>query len=412
MGYALRGEEKTHGTIRAMKKIHIVFHDAGGGHRNAATSLKAIAQQQGRDWQVELIQFQELTDRLDVLRRFTGIQIQEQYNTLLRNGWTLGSEQLLRVLQLTIRIFREPMKRLLEKYWREHPADLLISVIPHFNREICESWNAAYPGRPFVTIITDLADFPPHFWIEPMREQTVICGTERAMEQARKLGKRAENAFRVSGMILKPEFYGEDKTDAGKLRAELGLKAGLPTAVVLFGGFGSNVMYEIVERLDGADVPVQLLLICGRNEKLAKRLRGTSWKTPVHVVGFTKEVHRLMKAADFLIRKPGPGSIAEAMVRGLPVLIECNAWTLPQERYNTEWVKEKGVGIVLKSFRDVAAGVKEMIEPQKLEELKANVSALENRAIFEIPEILEKLLEEPASEANAFTELPSVKLCV
>jgi 1,2-diacylglycerol 3-beta-galactosyltransferase len=412
MGYALRGEEKTHGTIPAMKRIHIVFHDAGGGHRNAATSLKAIAEQQGRDWQVELVQFQELTDRLDVLRRFTGIRIQEQYNSLLRNGWTLGSEQLLRVLQLTIRIFHAPMKRLLEKHWREHPADLLISVIPHFNREICESWNAAYPGRPFVTIITDLADFPPHFWIEPMREQTVICGTERAIEQARKLGKRAENAFRVSGMILKPEFYTKDETDSGKLRAELGLKPDLPTAMVLFGGFGSSVMYEIVERLDSAGVPVQLLLICGRNGKLAERLRGRNWKMPVHVVGFTKEVHRLMRAADFLIGKPGPGSIAEAMVRGLPVLIECNAWTLPQERYNTEWVKEKGVGIVLKSFRDVVASVEEMIEPRKLAELKAKVSALENRAIFEIPEILEKLLEESASEASAFTELPRVKLCV
>jgi len=54
---------------------------------------------------------------------------------------------------------------LLENFWREKPADLLVSVIPHFNREICESWSKVYPGRPFVTLITDLADFPPRFWI-------------------------------------------------------------------------------------------------------------------------------------------------------------------------------------------------------------------------------------------------------
>ncbi|HEY8714790.1 MAG TPA: hypothetical protein VIM00_05375, partial [Candidatus Acidoferrum sp.] len=65
----------------AAKKIHIVFHDAGGGHRNAAVSLQAILEQQKRPWQVELVQFQELTDKLDVLRRVTGIRIQEQYNT-------------------------------------------------------------------------------------------------------------------------------------------------------------------------------------------------------------------------------------------------------------------------------------------------------------------------------------------
>ncbi len=87
--------------------------------------------------------------------------------------------------------------------------------------------------------------------------------------------------------------------------------------------------------------PLQLILICGRNEELAAKLRARKWRLPVNVIGFTKEVHKLMRAADFLIGKPGPGSIAEAMVRKLPVLIECNAWTLPQERYNAEWVVEK-----------------------------------------------------------------------
>src|ERR1700723_3868873 len=83
----------------ATKKIHILFHDAGGGHRNAAMALQAIAAEQNRSWQIELIQFQDLTDHLDVLRKLTGIRIQQQYNIILQNGWTLGARQLLRVLQ-------------------------------------------------------------------------------------------------------------------------------------------------------------------------------------------------------------------------------------------------------------------------------------------------------------------------
>src|SRR5450755_2312353 len=79
-----------HATIRLMKKVHILFHDAGGGHRNAAVALQTIIAQQQRPWQVELVQFQELTDKLDILRKLTGIRIQEQYNVLLQNGWTLG----------------------------------------------------------------------------------------------------------------------------------------------------------------------------------------------------------------------------------------------------------------------------------------------------------------------------------
>jgi len=395
-----------------MQKIHVIFHDAGGGHRNAAVALQTMATQQQRPWQVELVQFQELTDRFDVLRRLTGIRIQEQYNVLLQNGWTLGSVYLLRLLQATIRLFHRPLVNLLENFWREKPADLLVSVIPHFNREIGESWSKVYPGRPFVTLITDLADFPPRFWIEPMKEQYVIAGTERAAEQACELGHDDAHIFRTSGMILRPDFYAPDNSDPIALRKELGLRPDLTTAIVLFGGHGSKVMYDIASRLDAAQAPLQLILICGRNQELAAKFAAHPWRMPVKVIGFTKEIHKLMRAADFLIGKPGPGSIAEAMVRKLPVLIECNSWTLPQERYNAEWVAEKRVGIVLRNFREVVSGVQRMLDPATLAEFRKNVGALENRAIFEIPEILEKLLRESAdakASGSRGTALQSVR---
>jgi hypothetical protein len=386
------------GTIRPMKKIQVLFHDAGGGHRNAAVALQTVISQQNRGWQVELVQFQELTDHLDVLRKLTGIRIQEQYNTLLRNGWTLGATQLLRVLQTTIRIFHRPLVKLLAGHFRSSDADLLVSVIPHFNGEIAEAWKLVHPERPFVTLITDIADFPPHFWIESAENQCVICGSEKAVEQARAIGKDAAHIFQTSGMILRPDFYLPDGADPVALRRELGLRMDLATGMLLFGGFGSKVMLEIVEQLDNAKLPLQLIVICGRNEKLAEALRSRKWDLPLHIVGFTKEVHRLMYAADFLIGKPGPGSVAEAMMRKLPVILECNAWTLPQERYNTEWVREKRVGIVLRNFREIVGGVKQLLEPTMLEEFRRNVATLDNRAIFEVPEIFAKLLGETARQ--------------
>jgi UDP-N-acetylglucosamine:LPS N-acetylglucosamine transferase len=377
-----------------MKKIQVLFHDAGGGHRNAAVALQTVISQQNRDWQVELVQFQELTDHLDVLRKFTGIRIQEQYNTLLRNGWTLGATQLLRVLQATIRIFHRPLVKLLANYFRMSDADLLVSVIPHFNREIAEAWKLVHPEKPFVTLITDIADFPPHFWIERAENQYVICGSEKAVRQAQAIGKDSAHIFQTSGMILRPDFYLPDESDPLELRSQLGLQKNLATGMLLFGGFGSQVMLQIVEQLNTAKLPLQLIVICGRNEKLEDAFRARKWNLPLHVVGFTKEVHRLMRAADFLIGKPGPGSVAEAMMRKLPVILECNAWTLPQERYNTEWVKDKRVGIVLRNFREIVGGVKELLKPATLAEFRRNVAALENRAIFEVPEIFAELLGE------------------
>ena len=390
-----------------MKKILIVYHDAGGGHRNAAVALQTVIAEQPRAWQVELVQFQDVADQLDALRKLTGIQIQQQYNILLQNGWTLGSTYLLRVLQATIRLYHKPLVNYLEQVWRQKPADLLVSVIPHFNRQICESWTRVNPGRPFVTIITDLADFPPRFWIEPIEEQYIVAGTEKAAEQARAMGHDEGHIFRTSGMIVRPDFYAIDNSDPRELRRQMGLRNDRTTAMVLFGGHGSKVMLDIAERLDAEELPLQLLLICGRNESLAAKLRSRQWKMPVYVVGFTKEVHRLMRAADFLIGKPGPGSIAEAVIRRLPVLIECNAWTLPQERYNAEWVKEKNVGIVLKSFKDVVSGAKQMLEPERLAEFRKNVAAQNNRAIFEIPEIFVKLLGETPGNTPSGVSIPA-----
>jgi 1,2-diacylglycerol 3-beta-galactosyltransferase len=392
-GTLLFSAKKNCDRIPVVTRVVVLFHDAGGGHRNAATALQAVIAKEHPDWTLDLVQFQQLTDRLDVLRRVTGIRIQEQYNKLLEHNWTLGSVYLLRLLQLTIRLFHRPLVRLLEDYWRRNPADAVVSVIPHFNRQIAESWHAVYPERPFVTILTDFADFPPRFWIEPTPVQRVICGTSRAIEQARSLGKTDEQMDRVSGMILRPEFYEAPGLPAPEARRSLGLEENVTTGMLLFGGYGSKVMYDIARRLDDARLPLQLIAICGRNEALAERLRARRWNIPIHVIGFTREVHKYMEAADFLIGKPGPGSITEAVARHVPVLVECNAWTLPQERYNAGWVTENRVGIVLPNFRHVVDGVRRMIDPAALAEFTRNTTALENRAVFEIPAILGRVMK-------------------
>jgi 1,2-diacylglycerol 3-beta-galactosyltransferase len=113
----------------------------------------------------------------------------------------------------------------------------------------------------------------------------------------------------------------------------------------------------------------------------------------MHVVGFTREVPRFMRLADFFIGKPGPGSISEAVEMGLPVIIERNHWTLPQERYNADWVEEQGVGLSLSSFkRQIVDAVRQMLDPERRCEFVASVGRQKNRAVFEIPGILDQIL--------------------
>jgi len=383
-----------------MERIEFCYFDAGGGHRAAATALEMAIQAQQRPWDVRLTNLQELLDALDILKKYAGIRIQDFYNLMLRNGWTLGSTQLMRVLQGVIRLYHRPTVRLLEGHWKETQPDMVVSFVPHFNLALGESFSRAFPGRPFVTVLTDIADYPGHFWLE-RQQQYVVCGSDRAVAQARALGHADEYIFQASGMILHPRFYDEPVADRIAERERMGLRPDLPTGLVLFGGYGSWTMQEIAERLERARLDLQMIFICGKNEKLAEALREMKTRLPRYVEGFTTRVNYYMQLADFFIGKPGPGSVSEALAMRLPVIVERNAWTLPQERYNADWILEKEVGLVLPSFRKIEEATARLIEPATLARYRANAAAIHNRAVFEIPGMLEKILAETRGTPTA-----------
>jgi 1,2-diacylglycerol 3-beta-galactosyltransferase len=374
-----------------MKTIELVFFDAGGGHRSAANALCEVVRSEGRPWDMRPMNLQELLDEMDVFRKITGIRLQDIYNLILQRGWTLGSAQLLPLMHGVIRVLHSTQVKLLEEYWKKSRPDMVVSVIPNFNRALFDSAATVLPGVPLVTILTDLADYPPHFWIEK-QPQYFICGTERAYRQALTMGHKPERVFLTSGMILNPRFYEPVSVDRPRDREALGLQPDLPTALLMFGGEGSTKMMDIVKRLNASSLELQIIAICGKNKQLEAEMREMASRLPIHVEGFTREIPRFMRLSDFFIGKPGPGSISEAVAMGLPVIVESNSWTLPQERYNAEWVEEQSVGIALSSFRgQVVDAVRRMTNAAERAEFGKHVSAMKNRAVFEIPQILEQI---------------------
>lgn len=107
---------------------------------------------------------------------------------------------------------------------------------------------------------------------------------------------------------------------------------------------------------------------------------------------FTPDVAHFMQLADFFIGKPGPGSLSEAVQLHLPVIVTRNRWTLPQERYNVQWVKEQGVGLVCSSFTQIDQAVEALMAG--LAGYREATQRMQNRAIFEVPSILERIMLE------------------
>jgi len=231
-------------------KIAIVYIDSGGGHRAAATALSEVIRQQQRPWDLQMISIQDLLDSIDFIRKSTGIRFQDVYNIMLRHGWTRGTAQLIPMMHGLIRASHDAQVKVLEGHWRSHRPDLVVSLIPHYNRALKEALDRAWPGTPYVTLLTDIADYPPHFWIERM-DQWVICGSRRAAGQAREIGLPESRILQTSGMILHPKFYAPLYVDRAAERIRRGLNPDVPVGLVLFGGKGSTEMVRSRERSTG-----------------------------------------------------------------------------------------------------------------------------------------------------------------
>jgi 1,2-diacylglycerol 3-beta-galactosyltransferase len=162
---------------------------------------------------------------------------------------------------------------------------------------------------------------------------------------------------------------------------------------VMFGGHGSRKMLTIARRVAAAGLRTQLIFVCGHNDRLREQIAALELPFPHHIEGFTREIAHFMSLADYFVGKPGPGSISEALVMRLPVIVERNSWTMVQERFNAEWIARNGIGVVLHSFAEIATAIVPMLDAERLAQFREREGALNNRAIFEIPAILDTIIE-------------------
>ena len=381
-----------------MKTVHFMMYDMGAGHRSTANALREVITTRGLPWRVEIV---------DVFKEIFGTTLPHYvYNNLvLKKKWArlINDPISVPLFKLQIQMRYATWNRLLRRYWRDHQPDLVVSLLPLVNRVLCDSLRAELPDTPFVTSITDFADCPPHFWIEP-QAQWLICPSERAVKQAQALGYPQERLMQTSGVVIHPRFcepetIDRDRADGGDRaieRQRLGLDPDRPTGLVVFGSYGAPEMLEIARQLEQSSLDLQFIFICGRNQPLADELRRMKSRFPKVVEGFTQQLPDYMWLSDFFIGKPGSVGISEAIAMHLPVITECNRLTLFQERPSADWLVEQELGMVVDQFREINSAVAQLLQPETFSRYQANVAAYRNRAVFEVVSCLETILDHSA----------------
>ena len=378
-------------------EVALFILDAGGGHRSAAKALVAAAESQRRPWRFQVVNLQDVLQSLDFGRKLTGQSMEETYNAMIRRRQTFFLVPLLRVFQWLIRLRHSRLCDVLGAHLSDRRPRLVISLIPNFNGVIRDAVRRCLPGTPFFVLLTDFADFPPRFWMVPDVDR-VIVGSDRAAAQALELGLRAESVARTSGMVLHPRFYPAPGREVrARVRAELGLDESAFVVLVLFGGKGSPEMHPLSEALLDAAPDLCVIAVCGDNPPLYDRLAEVESRARGRLrrLGFTDRVSEYLSACDVLVTKPGPGSLAEAFHQQVPVVVACNAHTIPQERYNAALVRDGGLGVAVRHWREIPAAVSALrAEPARLADCRRRLAALpRNRAVFEILDLVEAALE-------------------
>ncbi|XP_052204087.1 probable monogalactosyldiacylglycerol synthase, chloroplastic [Diospyros lotus] len=354
------------------KKVLILMSDTGGGHRASAEAIKAAFNEEfGDEYEVFV------TDLWTDHTPWPFNQLPRSYSFLVKHGplWkmTYYASAPRVVHQSNFAATSMFIARKVAKGLMKYQPDIIISVHPlmqHVPLRILRT-RGLLKKIVFTTVVTDLSTCHPT-WFHKLVTRC-YCPTEDVEKRALRAGLHSSQ-IKVFGLPVRPSFV-KPVPPKHELRRELGMDEDLPAVLLMGGGEGMGPIEATARALgnslyDGImGEPIgQVLVVCGRNKKLANRLLSIDWKIPVQVKGFVTKMEQCMGACDCIITKAGPGTIAEAMIRGLPIIL--NDYIAGQEAGNVPYVVENGFGKFSKLPKEIAKIVAQWFGP-KADELKA-----------------------------------------
>eukprot|EP00931_Biecheleriopsis_adriatica_P119505 TRINITY_DN94733_c0_g1_i1.p1 TRINITY_DN94733_c0_g1~~TRINITY_DN94733_c0_g1_i1.p1 ORF type:complete len:625 (+),score=119.18 TRINITY_DN94733_c0_g1_i1:28-1875(+) len=411
-----RRKEAQKGVVKK-KRVMLLISDTGGGHRASANAIADALE--------ELYPDQVICTIRDIWSEscpWPFSHVVQSYMWMGKRPWFwrifFYTTTFPPVRWVSQRIANRLCKRAFRRSIECDNPDLIASLHPgnqHITLKVLNRLARRARRRiPFVTIVTDLGGAHP-LWFHPEADR-VFVPSKNIRDQALSWGVR-ESVIHMYGLPLRRPFWEREKRSRVQVREDLGLEKAVPTVLVVGGGDGVGSLQQVAEAMAGelssvfgssatAERPLtaQVIVICGKNESVRRRLESKEWPAVrFHVVGFVANIDELMAAADVIVTKAGPGTIAESCTRQLPIML--SSFLPGQEKGNVDFVEEGGFGEYSWQPEVIAKKVTAWLRnPEELARL-SQLSAAHGKpaATLKIAEVLgrEWLMTDPAQLEQA-----------
>lgn len=328
------------------KNLLILCSNGGFGHNAAAQTLKNLL---GKDYNITVVY------PIDELRIWGVKSGENVYNVMLQNDLIKSLNLITRYLAPKLfRTRKAQVESIIKKYIDETKPDLLISLIPYVNFPASEA--ARKSGTPFLLITTD-NDL--RLWVHGLQgvqhpNFKVTVGSDLWCSRER-LRKRniPDSSIETIGLPIRTDFF--VTKDKESIRSEYGIPKSKPVVLVMIGGAGGEKALQYAKKIGSTQFGIHLIVCAGKNKELAKELHAI----PLHptnsmtVMEFTTRISDLMAVSDLLVTKSGPGTIAEAMIMKLPILVDATSTILNWEQANIDLIMHYGIGDYIEDFDEI-----------------------------------------------------------
>ncbi len=350
------------------KRILLMYISEDSGHHCASISIEKAIRRIAPDSQIMNINVFNYTNPIlekVINRAYMGVvkRKPEIWDYLYDNPKVM--EKTRRLREMIHNLNSPKLKVLLDDF----KADIVICT-QAFPCGMVADYKKTYGlDLPIVGVLTDYA--PHSYWLY----NNVDCYVAPSGETAKALVKNGISADRVKplGIPIDPKF--SQGVDPEQSASGIGLDSSVPTALVMGGTQGLGPIKEFVFASDNIAQALQLIVVTGTNRKLHKWLlakQGAVLKKKFIIYGFTHNIDELMAMASIIVTKAGGITTAEALARGLPMII---LNPLPgQEAMNTNYLLQEGVALRADDAHHAALILEELLyhDNAKLKRMGAN----------------------------------------